>query len=219
MNIYDLTFDIETGMPTCGTTWHQTVEINPMGKLDTVGRNTSRILIGSHSGTHMDAPFHFVKEGRTIDALNINYMWGDIYVVDFRKKTQGDIVTLEEVQSIEVRERMLFVFGWYHNWKSKLYYDGFPFFETAAVEYLIKNGMKVMAMDTPSPDDGHAISNKGESDSPNHIMLLENNIVVIEYLNNTDILVGGKMYEMVSLPLKIKGADGSPARVLIKEKE
>ena len=112
---------------------------------------------------------------------------------------------------------MLFAFGWYHNWKTNKYYDGFPYFETAAVEYLLNNGMKVMAMDTPSPDNGSAITVKGESDSPNHLLLLKNKTFIIEYLNNTDVLIGGKEYEMVSLPLKLMGSDGSPARVLIKE--
>ena len=217
MKIYDLTFNVETGMPTCGSPWHQTVEISPMGKIDTVGRNTQKIVLGSHSGTHMDAPYHFINDGITIESLDINLMWGKVKVVDFRTKGQGDVVTLNDVKKIEISERMLFAFGWYHNWKTSKYYDGFPYFETEAVEYLLNNGMKVMAMDTPSPDNGSAIKVKGESDSPNHLLLLKNQTFIIEYLNNTDVLVGGKEYEMVSLPLKLVGSDGSPARVLIKE--
>ena len=64
-----------------------------------------------------------------------------------------------------------------------MYYEGFPYFATDAIEYLIDNGMRVMALDTPSPDDGSAIKVKGETDSPNHIRLLENKVLVIEYLN------------------------------------
>lgn len=217
MKIYDLTFETETEMPTCGTPWHQTVEISRMGSVENVGRNTSRIVLGSHSGTHMDAPFHFINDGNTIESLDFNLMWGKITVVDFRSKGQGDVVTLADVKDLEIKERMLFAFGWYHNWKTEKYYKGFPYFETAAVKYLLEKGLRVMALDTPSPDDGSAILIKGESDSPNHIALLQKEAVVIEYLNNTDVLVGGKEYEMVSLPLKLKGSDGSPARVLIKE--
>ncbi len=204
-------------MPTCGTSWHQTVEISQMGSIESVGRNTSRIVLGSHSGTHMDAPFHFIDDGNTMDTLDLNLMWGKITVVDFRSKGRGDVVTLADVKGLEIKERMLFAFGWYHNWKTDKYYKGFPYFETAAVEYLLEKGLRVMALDTPSPDDGNAIMVKGESDSPNHVALLEKKAFVIEYLNNTDVLVGGKEYEMVSLPLKLKGCDGSPARVLIKE--
>ena len=137
--------------------------------------------------------------------------------MDLRSKGKGSVVTLDDVRAIEVKERMIFVFGWYHNWKTDRYYDGFPYFETDAVKYIIDNGMKVMAMDTPSPDNGSAILEKGECDSPNHKLLLENKVLIIEYLNNTDILSGGREYEFVSLPLKVKGSDGSPARVLIRE--
>ncbi len=215
--IYDLSYNIEENMPTCGTPWHQKVEITHLGKIDTVGRNTQRIVLGSHTGTHMDAPYHFIEDGITMEALDINLMWGNITVVDFRNKRQGDVVTLDDVKKIEVKERLLFVFGWYHNWKTDDFYKDFPYFETDAVKYLLNGGMKVMAMDTPSPDNGNAIKVIGECDSPNHLMLLKSKAFVIEYLCNTDVLVGGKEYEMISLPLKVKGSDGSPARVLIKE--
>ena len=217
MKIYDLTLEVEKGMQTCGTPWHQTVEITQLGQLDTVGRNTQKIILGSHSGTHMDAPYHFMNDGITMEFLDINLMWGKITVVDFRFKGQGDVVTLEDVKKINIKERMLFAFGWYHNWKTEKYYKGFPYFQIDAVEYLLKNGMKVMALDTPSPDDGSTIMFKGENDSPCHIALLKNKAFIIEYLCNTDVLDDGKEYEMVSLPLKLKGSDGSPARVLIKE--
>lgn len=218
MQIYDLTFDVETGMPSCGTSWHQTVAVSPLGTIDTVGRNTQKIILGSHSGTHMDAPYHFMKNGTTMESLDIDLMWGNIKVVDFRTKGRGDIVSLEDVKQIEVAERLLFAFGWYHHWKTEKYYDGFPYFAVDAVEYLIGQGMKVMALDTPSPDDANAIAITDKEDSPNHKILLENKVLLIEYLNNTDILIGGKEYEMVSLPLKVKGSDGSPARVLIRER-
>lgn len=217
MNLYDLTFEIETGMPTCGTAWHQTVQITSMGTIDEVGRNTQRIVLGSHSGTHMDAPYHFIPEGTTIESLAINYMWGPVKVIDFRDKRQGDVVTVEDIKRVGVAERMLFAFGWYHHWKTEKYYAGFPYFSVEAVKYLIAGGMRFMAMDTPSPDDGSAISIKDGEDSPNHKILLGEKIVMVEYLNNTDVLDAEKQYEIVALPMKVKGSDGSPARVLIRE--
>ena len=75
MKIYDLSFDLESNMPTCGTPWHQKAEISRMGRLDEVGRNTHKILLGSHTGTHMDAPFHFIDDGITMEKLDIDLMW------------------------------------------------------------------------------------------------------------------------------------------------
>ena len=215
--IYDLSLDIETGMPTCGTPWHQTVEITHMGTIGGVGRNTHRIVLGSHSGTHMDAPYHFIEDGITMEKLDTDLMWGRASVIDFRNKGAGDTVTVPDVKNLKITERMIFVFGWYHNWKTDRYYKDFPYFETDAVQYLLDNGMKVMAMDTPSPDYGGAIKEKNENDSPNHKLLLKSGVLIIEYLNNTDVLEGGKEYELVALPLKVKGSDGSPARVLARE--
>ncbi len=215
--IVDLTLEIENGMPTCGTDWHQKVEICRMGTLESVGRNTHRIVLGSHSGTHIDAPFHFLSEGYTMEMIDVDYLWGDVRVVDFRSKKRGDVVQLEDIKSIPVEKRMLFAFGWYHNWKLDVYYRGFPYFSAEAVDYLIDNGMKMMAMDTPSPDDGSSISQSGISDSPNHKKLLSKGVVIVEYLCNTDVLEPEKRYEIAAFPLKVKGSDGSPARVMLRE--
>lgn len=217
MKIVDLSFEIETDMPTCGTAWHQCVEIESMGTIESVGRNTHRILLGSHSGTHMDAPSHFIQRGRTVRDLDIANMVGPVTVIDFRNIGAGCQVSLEDVRSINVTSRMAFVFGWYHKWKTDQYYKEFPYFSTESIKYLINHGMKYMAMDTPSPDAGGAISNLRGEDSPNHKLLLKNEVIIVEYLNNTEELLDGKRYELISLPLKIRDSDGSPARVLARE--
>lgn len=214
MRILDLSFLIENNMPTCGTEWHQKIEIVPMGKIDRVGRNTHSILLGSHSGTHIDAPYHFINDGDTIDKLKLETVCGRVSIVDYRGFSQKEIM-LEDVINLDVSERMLFVFGWYKKWKSSEYYQKFPFFSQAAIEHLIKSGMHVMAMDTPSPDSGFAIGKK--NDSINHKLLLENNVTIIEYLCNTDVIDMSKQYEMYALPLKIANCDGAPGRVILKE--
>lgn len=214
MAYIDLSFPIETGMPTCGTSWHQRAEVRPMGELHRVGRNTHSIKVGSHTGTHMDAPYHFLEEGRTIDQLEIEDMCGEISIVDFRDFKEGSVVKLADVQKIKVEEKMLFVFGWYKKWKTDAYYRRFPYFAKEAVSDLIRRGMRFMALDTPSPDDGSAIGRK--DDSPNHKNLLSHGVIIVEYLNNTECLCGGK-YEIYALPLKVRGSDGSPCRVIVKE--
>lgn len=217
MKIIDLTFSIETDMPTCGTPWHQTVDIEPMGLIDTVGRNTHRLLMGSHAGTHMDAPYHFIQDGKKVESLDVSLMIGPATIVDFRRFKTGSVVTLDDVRELSITSHMIFVFAWYHHWKTPQYYKAFPYFETEAVRYLVDGGMKFMALDTPSPDDGSSISNSKSIDSPNHQILLGNEIMMAEYLNNTEELLDGKNYELIALPLKVFGSDGSPARVLARE--
>lgn len=216
MKIIDLTFTIENGMPTCGTHWHQNVELKPLGRIEDVGRNTHSILLGSHTGTHMDAPYHFVQNGDTIDLIDLSTACGEVKIVDFRNMKNKEI-TLEDVKNIQIQKRMLYIFGWCTQWKTGNYYQDFPYFSLNAIEYMVDNGMEFMAMDTPSPDTGNAISEK--DDSINHKFLLNKKVIIVEYLTNTHLIDLNKRYEIYALPIKIKGTDGAPARVILKEIE
>ena len=215
MKIIDLSITIDNECMTCGTPWHEKVKIEPLGKLEEVGRNTSRFVLGSHSATHMDAPYHFIENGYGIDKINLETCIGEVTCIDFRNKPAGSVISIEDLKEIKISERMLFVFGWYNNWKTKEYYNNFPYFSEDSIKYLISKGMLLFALDTPSPDNGSAINEL--DDSKNHKILLEKNVIIIEYLYNTDKIDFSKNHEIIALPLKIKGVDGSPARVILKE--
>ena len=206
--------DLVCEIPCGGTPWHQTVKLEQMGTIDTVGRNTHSILLGSHTGTHMDAPYHFVKGGRTIESTPLETLCGPISVIDFSKFKAGDVVQYDDVKDLKVTERMLFRFDWFKHWRTGDYYKAFPFFSEEAVSFLMANGIKLLAMDTPSPDD---TKNINSIDSPNHKALLSKDIIIIEYLNNTDQIDLAKKHTLVALPLKLKGSDGSPSRVILFE--
>lgn len=215
MKIIDLSYVIENGMPTCGTPWHENVNIKHLGFLDKVGRNTHALTMGSHTGTHMDAPFHFIDGGRTIEYTPLDVVCGEIQIVDFTYIGPNGIVKYDDVKDLKVAERMLFRFDWFKKWKTHEFYKSFPYFEEAAVDYLIKGGIKLMAMDTPSPDYGGNIQSK--EDSPNHKTLLKKDVVIVEYLTNTDQLDLTKKHRIIALPLKFKCCDGSPSRVIMEE--
>lgn len=215
MSIIDLSLTIDNGCMTCGTPWHEKVSIEPLGTIASVGRNTSRIVLGSHTATHMDAPVHFISNGKGIESVLLKQCIGDVTCVDLRHIGEGQIVNTSDLTDVSVTERMLFIFSWYKKWKTDKYYCCFPFFSYDAIRHLVKGGMRLMAMDTPSPDDGNAITSK--RDSPNHRLLLAKDIIIIEYLTNTDEIDLEKKYEIIALPLKIAGIDGSPARVILRE--
>lgn len=218
MKLIDLSLTIDNCCMTCGTPWHQEVAVERMGTVADVGRNTSRLLLGSHTATHMDAPLHFFEEGYGIDGIDLSDCVGAVSCVDFTGKKAGETVTLEDVRKLEVTQRMLFAFGWHRNWKTPRYYKQFPYFSVEAVRSLLERGMRFMALDTPSPDDGSAIQKVGgEGDSPNHKLLLSHGVVLVEYLTHTDEIDFGKNHKIIALPLKLKGVDGSPARVVLEE--
>lgn len=216
MNIIDLSYVIENGMPTCGTPWHEKVKICQLGKIPEVGRNTHSILLGSHTGTHMDAPYHFIEDGRTIEHTPLNIICGEISIIDFSSFQDNTIVKLSDVLNLKITERMLFRFDWFKKWKTPDFYKSFPYFSEEAIDFLIQNGIKLMAMDTPSPDNGSNINSL--EDSPNHKRLLKNDVVIVEYLTNTDLIDCNKTYNIFALPLKVQGSDGSPCRVILIEK-
>lgn len=213
--IWDLSFTIDDGCMTCGKPWHEKVKIEKMGTIKEVGRNTSRFILGSHTATHMDAPLHFFDGTHGIDENSLDICVGPVTCVDFSGKGAGSVVEIDDLHEINVTERMLFCFGWYKYWKEKQYYNSFPHFSTEAIKYLINKGMKLIALDTPSPDTADAIGKI--NNSPNHIILLENDIIIVEYLTNTDCIDYSKSYEIIALPLKIYGVDGAPARVILRE--
>lgn len=217
VHIIDLSLEIDNECMTCGTEWHEKTCITPLGRLEQVGRNTHSILMGSHTATHVDAPLHFFDNAEGIDQIDLNKLCGEVIVVDLTYLKQGQIVQLEDVLDIETGKRMLFRFNWFKKWKTDQYYKEFPYFSIEAVQYLHKKGMQMMALDTPSPDDGSAITLK--DDSPIHKYLFENKVVLIEYLTNTDQLEIGRKYEIFALPIKIRDCDGAPARVIAVEKE
>lgn len=213
--IIDLSLTIDNECLTCGTPWHQKVALNRLGMISEVGRNTSSIVLGSHTATHMDSPLHFFDGKYGIDEINLNTCVGKVTIVDFRDKKAGAVITLADVKDIKITERMMFVFGWYKNWKTDNYYKDFPYFTVEAAKYLMDNGMKLIALDTPSPDTGSAIGMM--DDSPVHKLMLAADVVIVEYLCNTDAIDFEKDYELIAMPLKLGGLDGSPSRVVIRE--
>lgn len=215
MDWIDLSHTIDEECMTCGTPWHVKPSVERLGTLKTVGRNTSIIRLGSHSATHLDAPLHFVDGAYGVDEIPLEKLCGAIQVVDMTCKKPGSIVTMDDLQGVRPTTKMLFKFHWYKNWKKTFFYEDYPFFSLEVLEWLVENGLEMMAMDTPSPDCGKAISEK--DDSLGHKLLLKNSVVIVEYLNATEALNPSNRYEIVALPLKLKGCDGSPARVIIRE--
>ena len=124
MKIIDVSFTLDNDCMTCGTPWHEKVKIEPLGTIDTVGRNTSRFVLGSHSATHMDSPKHFIDGKYGVDKLDLEMCVGAVTCIDFRHIHSGEKVTINDVEGIEITKRMLFVFGWYKNWKKEEYYKG-----------------------------------------------------------------------------------------------
>ena len=214
MKFVDITHGIHRGMPHFNAAWHCAAEISQMGYVRTVGRNTSRLVFGSHCGTHVDAPRHFIDDGDAIDQIDVATLIGPVEVVDLSDVERDASVSLERVSRIPLAERMIFHFNWAEVWERGDFYSGYPFFSDAAVDYIVSSGkVRLLGMDTPSPDDSRIALGSPE-DSKAHKAFLAAGIVLVEYLDTSGLKEFGP-WNMAALPLKIEGCDGSPARVVL----
>lgn len=214
MKIVDLTYTIEEGMITFGAHWHPVVSIKQLGRINVEGRESREVTFGTHTGTHVDAPLHFINSGTSIDQIPLDSLVGPIQIIDYSHLKENDQVTKEMLEKITITEKMLFKFGWGKYWNNKKFYHDYPYFTRDAAEYLISKNVKLLAYDTPSPDNSRTVLGS-QNDSEIHKIFLQNSVVLVEYLANLDKITDYIGWTIVVTPLKIRGADGSPARVFI----
>lgn len=218
--IIDLTFPICEGMPTFGSYWHPKVEITELGHIETEGRQTKKIVLGSHTGTHVDAPSHFIPKGVHIDKLPLDILIGHATVLNLAPCSPFKEITIADLKPLlgnNFPKRLIIRTDWSEQWETSIYYTDYPFLSKDAVKWLVEQGIQLLALDTPSPDNPLHNRESGE-DSPNHKFLLGKGIIIIEYLCNLKNIKKNEV-EIIALPLKIKGSDGSPARCIAIEKE
>ncbi|HVI08326.1 MAG TPA: cyclase family protein [Candidatus Binatia bacterium] len=219
MKIIDLSLSIEEGMMTFPTHWHPVVEITILGRHGIEGRETRKIVLGTHIGTHADAPRHFIPGGGTIDEVPLDVLVGPATVADFtgcRPLLEIDIADLEKKLGGNVPQRLILRTGWSDYFGHLKFYNEYPFLSEAAARWLVEKGVRLIAMDTPSPDNP-AHSRGTSKDSPNHKVLLGAGVVLVEYVANLKALTKSEV-ELIVMPLKLKGCDGSPARVAAIER-
>jgi arylformamidase len=194
------------------TDWHITAEIREIGTLSAVGRNTSEIRIGSHSGTHIDAASHFIDRGETIENIPLSKLIGPVQIFDFSLLPPDYSLKIHDINKLELSERVIFNFNWSKYWETDRFYRSYPHFSKEAAQYMVNAGVKVLGMDTPSPDDSK-IRLLSENDSVIHKLFLSQGVTLIEYLTSLEKLDGGVKWNLCAMPLPISGGDGSPARV------
>jgi len=210
--IIDLTYMINDKMITYPTPWHPKVSVERLGKIEEVGRNTRKVILGTHTGTHIDSPLHFIENGKSIEKIPLEQIVGKVTIVDFTHFKEEQPVEKEDLKRLKITDRMIFRFGWGKYWNSDKFYKNYPFFTEDSANYLVAQGIKLLGYDTPSPDNSKA---DNKVDSPIHKIFLKNEIVLLEYLANLDKIDKLENWNVVVAPMKIEGSDGSPSRVFV----
>lgn len=201
MKILDLTHPITQEIPVYFP-WHPATAIEQTANYAENQCVVHRLSIGTHSGTHMDAPVHIFEGTHSIDEYDLNLLYADAQVLDFTPRIPRQSIGRSEFEQKEVKPGIGVVVktGWDSQFGREDYYRTYPPIETDAAEYLLQLKIPFLASDTPYTLDVHKV-------------LLRHGIPLITNLNNTSALRPG-MVKLITAPLPIKGADGSPCRVL-----
>jgi arylformamidase len=175
--------------------------------------NVTRLAMGVHTGTHIDAPFHFESNGKSIDQLPIDALIGSCQVFDLPGIKGGIGPNDLKKLNFQGAARILFKTRNSIWWKTdeRKFQKDFVYITEEGASFLIDQGVKLVGIDYLS------VEKFESSDYATHHLLLRNQVVIIEGLNLSDISSGE--YELIALPLRLKGADGSPARVILRELE
>jgi arylformamidase len=219
MKITDLSLTIEEGMMTFPTHWHPVVEITILGRHGVEGRETRKLVLGTHIGTHADAPRHFIPQGKGIDQVPLDVLVGPAQVLNFTPCQPLQVIDIPDLEAKlggKVPARIILRTDWSQYFGEMPFYTQYPFLSENAAKWLVDQGVRLIAMDTPSPDNP-AHSRGTPKDSPNHKLLLGAGVVLVEYVCNLKALTSAEV-ELVVLPLKLRDCDGSPVRCIAIER-
>lgn len=166
--------------------------------------NITRLDLGAHSATHVDAPLHFLEDGDAADSLPLEAMIGPAEIVDGTAIEEGPIdeAALRGLEIPEGTERLLLKTRNSRLWASEEFTRDFVRLDGSGARYVIELGVRLVGIDYLSIGDADA-----------HRELLSRGVVALEGLNLGEVEPG--RYELVCLPLKIVGSDGAPARVVL----
>ena len=210
MKIYDVTVAISETVPI--------YEGDPKVKIDSFvsiangsAANVSNVCFGAHTGTHVDAPNHFIDGTRTVGDLDVEKLIGPCLVVE----VPADVIAIEpeHLPVLQDIERIVFKTrnSAFWNTPEDGFRTDFTYITHATAKTLADNGIKLVGIDYLS------IEAPGAEGHPVHITLLEKDIVILEGLDLREIAAGD--YELICLPLKYVGGtgDGAPARTVLRQ--
>ena len=210
MRIFDITVPISELTPV--PPGESRIQIEKLSRI-TLGEqeNTSRIHLGTHTGTHVDAPFHIEQQGLTVDRLPLDLLIGPAFIAEV-DEVQGNAVDVFDLARLHFPKETTRLLVKTRN--SRLWENGFSEYERDYVylapqtaQWLVRRGIQLLGWDYLS------IDAFGAKDHRAHQTLLGAGVIVVEGLDLGRVPSGP--CQLICLPLKLKDGDGAPARVLV----
>ena len=206
MKFIDLSHPLVDGQP--GWPGNGNLSITPHKTVAQDRCNVSLVTWTTHHATHLDAMFHFVPDGRTLDQMPLDWFHGPARVLRIPKQPREEI-TVDDFKPFEHHlmpgAKIVLNTGWFRHFGQSEYYSDFPSLTLEAGRYLVSKKIRLLGMDMPTPSrQGYEI---------HHIFLAKDaEVVLVEGLNNLDALPDE--FTFIGFPLNFKGRDGSPIRAV-----
>ncbi|KAJ7807822.1 putative cyclase [Mycena olivaceomarginata] len=209
MQVVDLSHSLKPGMqiypgdPVFSCSCVTTVEKD--------GYAVRSLSMGSHTGTHVDAPSHFFADGKSIEQIPLSTFIGPALQIGLTHKSPREAITWDDLAPYKSQMAagviILLRTGWSQYWGTEKYLEH-PFLDRAAAEQIMATGVQVVGIDTLSPDETRL---DGVGDFGAHQVILGAGGIIAENLTNLHALDGSN-YVVHLIPLNIDGSDGSPVR-------
>jgi arylformamidase len=207
MKLIDVSVALDTSLPTYpGNTPFSLEAVKRIASGDS--SNVSTIHLSVHAGTHVDAPRHFFDSGIGVDALPLEMLCGRTRVIEV---TSRKAIAAEDLAAAHLSEDVRVLIKTHNSrlWGTAEFQKDFVGVTESGAKYLVEHGIKVVGVDYLSVE---VFKTPG---APAHHTLLGAGTIVIEGLNLID--VEPAVYDMICLPLRVVGADGAPARVVLRK--
>jgi kynurenine formamidase len=211
MKIIDLTLTVSDEIPTFpGSPQPSFI---PWENVKEDGYNLELLFLSTHTGTHMDAPYHFLEKGAKIHEISLKKLVSEAILIKSKKKS-GESITKTDIQKFEKKHgkiasfsSVIFYTGWQRNLQKKYYFTKNPGLSVSAAKYLASKKINLVGIDSPSIDLGT------DSKFSVHQIFAKKGILIVENLANLEKIKSPK-FHLVVLPLKLKNATGSPVRAI-----
>ncbi len=211
MKIVDLTLTVSDKIPTFPGS--PPPSFIPWENIKEDGYNLELLFLSSHTGTHMDAPHHFLEKAAKIHEISLKKLVSEAALIQCRKSS-GQSITKTDIQKFEKKHgkienfsSVIFLTGWQINLQKKYYFTKNPGLSVSAAKYLASKKISLVGIDSPSIDLGK------DSKFSVHQIFAKKGMLIVENLANLDKIKSSK-FHLVVLPLKLKNATGSPVRAI-----
>lgn len=184
---------------------------SPLTSYEKQGYLVTGLRFGTHTGTHLDASKHFIRDGAGVEEIPLEALSGETVCVrarlHYRNSSEHPVIELDDTEKARIlrQDRVLVYTGWDSKVGTPEYFEKHPVFSPSVLEFFIKKKIRMLGVDLPT------VECKGDDFMEMHEALLSRGIIPVEGLINLSSLAGRRFF-FSAVPLKLSGCDGSPVR-------